>query len=157
MGLRNILQGTEPTLRKNSRVVTEFNPRLHKLLDDMRETMLAANGLGLAAPQVGVLRRVFVADAGDGLIEFINPAIIEWWGEQVGNEGCLSVPERQEEVVRPMYVTVEAVGRDGKPFTLKASGLMARCVCHEIDHLDGVLYTDYEGGNAVPSSGEKAR
>ena len=150
MAIRKIVKIGDSKLRKRCREVEVIDRRIITLLDDMTDTLREAQGVGLAAPQVGVLRRVVVADAGDGLIEFINPVIVEWSEEQTGPEGCLSVPDRQEEVTRPMYVTVEAVGRDGKPFTLKASGLMARCLCHETDHLDGVLYIDYEDGDAMP-------
>jgi len=155
MGLRNILQGTEPTLRKNSRVVTEFNPRLHKLLDDMRETMLAANGLGLAAPQVGVLRRaVLVVDTNvepedengefeEKIIELINPEIIKKaGGVQDGSEGCLSMPGVFGMVRRPVEVTVRAQDRFGETFEITGVDLTARAYCHEIDHLNGVLFTD---------------
>ncbi len=165
MAIRRVLKINEETddakLRKRSREVDVINKRIITLLDDMAQTMREANGVGLAAPQVGVLRRVVVADAGDGLVEFINPVLVEWSGEQCGPEGCLSVPDRQEEVKRPMYVTVDAIDRNGQPFTMKASGLMARCLCHEIDHLDGVLYIDYDEGDALPreepeEKGEKA-
>lgn len=154
MGLRNIIQDTDPTLRKVSRVVTEFNPRLHKLLDDMRETMLNANGLGLAAPQVGVLRRVVlvvdtnkVAEEGsdepvDQIIELINPELIASRGEQDGSEGCLSMPGLYGMVIRPMQVKVQAQDRYGNTFDVWGKGLTARAFCHEIDHLDGVLFPD---------------
>lgn len=153
MGLRNILRDTDPTLRKKSRVVTDFNPRLHKLLDDMRETMLNANGLGLAAPQVGVLRRVVLVvdtniDAGENgeaeeqIIELINPEIIEKTGEQDGSEGCLSMPGLYGMVKRPIEVVVRAQDRNGKTFTARGVRLTARAFCHEIDHLDGILFSD---------------
>jgi len=155
MGLRNILQGTEPTLRKKSREVTEFNPRLHKLLDDMHETMLASNGLGLAAPQVGILRRVvLVVDtnvepeegqekAAEKVIELINPDIInKAGGVQDGSEGCLSMPGVFGMVRRPVEVTVRAQDRFGETFEISGEGLTARAYCHEIDHLNGVLFTD---------------
>ena len=116
---------------------------MRKFLDDMLETMYASNGCGLAAPQVGILRRYCVVDVGDGLIELINPVIEKKSGEQIGNEGCLSIPERYEEVSRPMKVTVRAQDRYGKTFTVKAEGLKARAFCHEIDHLDGVMFIDH--------------
>ena len=161
MGLRNILQGTEPALRKKSRVVTEFNPRLHKLLDDMHETMLASNGLGLAAPQVGVLRRVVLvvdtnvesgdeSDESNGsdepvekIIELINPEIInKAGGVKDGSEGCLSMPGVFGMVRRPVEVTVRAQDRYGETFEVSGVDLTARAFCHEIDHLNGVLFTD---------------
>ena len=156
MGLRNILQSTEPALRKKSRVITEFDPRLHKLLDDMHETMQNANGLGLAAPQVGVLRRaVLVVDtnaedvADDGtdepvemVIELINPEIISSSGEEDGSEGCLSMPGVFGMVKRPKAVTVRAQDRFGNTFEVSGEGLTARAFCHEIDHLEGVLFAD---------------
>ncbi|NLB29684.1 MAG: peptide deformylase [Clostridiales bacterium] len=154
MGLRNILQGTDPTLRKQSRIVKDFNSRLHKLLDDMRETMKSANGLGLAAPQVGVLRRaVLVVDTsraqneGDDeceecIIELVNPKIIVGEGEQDGSEGCLSLPGVYGMVKRPMNVMVRAQDRYGEPIEIWGRGLTARALCHEINHLDGILFAD---------------
>lgn len=142
MALRNIVLQGEPCLTKKCRPVTEFNGRLHTLLDDLKDTLLDSGGVGLAAPQVGILRRVVVIDVGQGLIELINPEIIEKSGEQAGAEGCLSVPGRQGYVVRPNHVTVRAVDRKGKPFEITGEGLLARALCHEIDHLDGVMYVD---------------
>ena len=152
MGLRNILQSTEPALRKKSRVITEFDPRLHKLLDDMHETMQNANGLGLAAPQVGVLRRaVLVVDTNVGddtdepaemVIELINPEIISSSGEEESSEGCLSMPGVFGMVKRPTAVTVRAQDRFGNTFEVSGEGLTARAFCHEIDHLEGVLFAD---------------
>ena len=149
MALRNILNSDDPALKKNSRSVTDYNRRLHILLDDMRETLLDANGLGLAAPQVGVLRRVALIvdtcieadDTEDRIIELVNPEIITCSGEQTGNEGCLSVPGVYGIVKRPQEVVARAYDRRGKPFELTASGLTARAVCHEIDHLNGVVFT----------------
>ena len=120
----------------------KFDLRLWLLLRDMADTMYKADGVGLAAPQVGILRRVVVVDTGDGLVELINPEIIAREGEQAGAEGCLSLPGRQGYVVRPQKVTVRALDRKGKPFEITAEGLKARAICHEIDHLDGVLYID---------------
>ena len=150
MAMRNILTGDEPRLRKKSRPVTEFNDRLHELLDDMRETLLKADGVGLAAPQVGVLRRVvLVLDINieaendeDKLIELVNPEIIEVSGEQTGAEGCLSFPGQYGIVTRPDTVTVKAQDRYGKEFTVTGFGLTGRCFCHEIDHLDGIVFLD---------------
>ena len=142
MALRNILTKEDQTLYKKCRPVTEFNARLHQLLDDMADTLIESNGVGLAAPQVGILRRFCVVDVGDGLIELINPVITEKSGSQVGSEGCLSIPDRYEEVTRPMTVTVRAQNRKGENITITAEGFKARAFCHEIDHLDGVLYID---------------
>ena len=144
MALREILRDDNDTLRKVSRPVTKFNQRLHDLLDDMQETLDEANGLGLAAPQVGILRRaVLVVNDEDEVCELINPEIVSAEGEQEGFEGCLSVPGFYGVVKRPMTVTVKAFDRYGKPFTLTGEGVTARCFCHEIDHLDGHLYTEY--------------
>ncbi len=142
MALRNIRTDGDPILRKKSRVVTEFNERLFDLLDDMAETMYAAPGVGLAGPQVGVLRRVVVLDVGDGLIELINPEITSEEGEQTGEEGCLSLPGLCGNVKRPASVVVKAQNREGKWCFYKGTELKARCFCHEIDHLDGILYKD---------------
>ena len=142
MGLRKILDDKDPALHKVCRPVEKFDGKLHKLLDDMAETMYKAEGVGLAAPQIGILRRFCVVDVGDGLIELINPVIIEKSGSQTGSEGCLSVPERFEEVERPLKVTVRAQDRNGNNIVVSAEGFKARAFCHEIDHLDGVLYID---------------
>jgi len=150
MAIRNIVKVGDELLRKTSRPVTIIDKRIITLLDDMAQTMYESGGVGLAAPQVGVLRRVVVADCGDGLIELINPELISWEGGQTDPEGCLSVPDRSEPTTRPMRVTVEAIDRAGKPFTIKVSGLTARCLCHEIDHLDGILYIDYAEGKIDP-------
>ncbi|MDO4741109.1 MAG: peptide deformylase [Eubacteriales bacterium] len=142
MAVRNILREGEDTLRKTCRPVDKIEKRLHVLLDDMAETMYAADGVGLAAPQVGVLRRVVVIDVGDGLLEMINPEIIETEGEKVSVEGCLSVPGRRCTVQRPTRVVARAKDRKGREFTVEGTGLLAIALCHEIDHLDGVLYID---------------
>ena len=149
MALRNILIEGEPTLEKTSRPVTEFNDRLHTLLDDMRETLIDSNGVGLAAPQVGVLRRavlVLETNVEEGedeyIIELINPEIIKTEGEQTGPEGCLSVPGVYGCVTRPEYVVVRAQDRDGNSFEVEGWGLTARAFCHEIDHLDGHLFLE---------------
>ena len=132
----------DETLRKISKPMQKFDLRLWLLLRDMADTMYNADGVGLAAPQVGILRRVVVIDVGDGLLELVNPEIIETEGEQGGAEGCLSVPGRRGFVVRPNKVTVRARDRKGKEFTVTGEGLKARALCHEIDHLDGVMYVD---------------
>ena len=142
MAVRNILREGEDTLRKICRPVDKNEKRLHVLLDDMAETMYAADGVGLAAPQVGVLRRIVVIDVGEGLLELINPEIIETEGEKVGVEGCLSVPGRRCTVKRPTRVVVRAKNRKGKEIEVEGTGLLAVALCHEIDHLDGVLYID---------------
>ena len=148
MALRNILTKEEPTLYKHCRPVTAFNERLHQLLDDMAETLKQANGVGLAAPQVGVLRRAVLVietnvpvDQEEYIIELINPEIIERSGVQRGAEGCLSVPGEYGLVERPMHVKVRAQDRFGEWFEVEGTGLTARCFCHEIDHLDGVVFT----------------
>ena len=148
MATRNIMTKEEPLLYKKSRPVKAFDARLHQLLDDMAETLLASGGVGLAAPQVGVLRRavlVIETNVPEGeeeqLIELINPEIIESSGEQYGAEGCLSFPDEYGLVRRPMDVTVRAQDRSGEFFTVSGTGLTARCFCHEIDHLDGVVFT----------------
>ena len=142
MALRNILTEEEPLLHKTSRIVTDFDERLHTLLDDMRETLADANGVGLAAPQVGVLRRVVLVDNGEKVLELINPEILEQSGEQTGAEGCLSVPGRYGIVTRPNYVKVRAQDRYGNWFEEAGEALTARAFCHELEHLDGHLYTE---------------
>ena len=143
MALLNILKKDDPALRKKSREVEQVTPRIITLLDDMIETLHDANGAGLAAPQVGVLRRVCIVETPDtGLVEFINPVIIERVGEQEELEGCLSIPGEWGYTRRPQKVTVEAIDRRGEKFTVTGEGLAARAFCHELDHLDGVLYTD---------------
>ena len=142
MALRNILTEGEPALNKVSRKVTQFNDRLHELIDDMVETLKSANGVGLAAPQVGVLRRVVVVDIGDEVLELVNPEILEESGEQTGLEGCLSVPGKYGIVTRPNIVKIRAQDRDGEWFEAEGEALIARAFCHELDHLDGHLYTE---------------
>lgn len=142
MAIRNIVKVGDDILRKKSREVTKFDARLHQLLDDMKQTLYKSNGVGLAAVQVGVLRRVVVIDCGDGYIELINPEITEREGEQEEVEGCLSVPGRNGITKRPMKVTLKAQNRDGKWCVYQGEGLKARCFCHELDHLDGILFTD---------------
>ena len=143
MALRNIVLQGDEVLTKVCRPVTEFNDRLHTLLDDMPETLLASGGVGLAAPQVGILRRVCVGqNEDDEIIELINPEIIETEGEETALEGCLSVPGKYGEVTRPYYVRVRAQDRDGEWFEAEDEGLTARCFCHEIEHLDGHLFVE---------------
>lgn len=142
MAIRNIIQVGDPTLRKKSFEVVDFGPKTHQLLDDMKDTLIRANGAGLAAPQVGVLRRIFVVSVDNKYYECINPVIISKKGKQVGEEGCLSVKGKYGTVERPYLVTVKAFDRNGKPFTVKAEGFLARAFCHENDHLDGILYID---------------
>ena len=144
MGVIQIVKeaDNEEFLRKKSRVVTEITPRIITLLDDMIETMRKANGCGLAAVQVGVLRRVVVIETEEGLFEFINPVIIKQSGCQEGTEGCLSLPGKWGLTRRPERVTVRAMDRNGDTFELTGEGLLAKAICHEVDHLDGILYTD---------------
>ena len=142
MALRNIIQVGDPTLRKKSFEVTSFDSKLAQLLDDMKETLIKANGAGLAAPQVGVLRRVFIVSAEDKYYECVNPKIISQSGKQKGEEGCLSVRGKYGTVERPLKVVVKAFDRNGKEITIKAQGFLARAFCHENDHLDGILYID---------------
>ena len=143
MAKLKILKVGDETLRKVSRPVDAITPRIIRLLDDMIETMRAADGVGLAAPQVGVLRRIVVIETPDeGLIELINPKIIAFAGEQESEEGCLSVPGRWGMTKRPMHVTVRALNRKGETVDINGSGLLAKAFCHEIDHLDGKLYID---------------
>ena len=142
MGLRKILTVIEPSLHKMCRPVEQFDGKLHKLLDDMKETLLDAGGVGLAAPQVGILRRVVVVDTGEEILELVNPELLETSGEQVGAEGCLSVPGKYGLVKRPMVAKVRAQDRNGDYFEAEGEELIARCFCHEIDHLDGIVYTE---------------
>ena len=142
MAIRNIRTEEDPILRKKSREVTDIDDRILTLLDDMADTMYDAEGVGLAAVQVGVLRRVVVIDIGDGLMELINPEITERDGRQCEIEGCLSLPGKSGYTMRPETVKVKALNREGKWCVYKGEGLKARAFCHELDHLDGVLYTD---------------
>ena len=145
MALRKILTDKEPALHKVCKPVTDFDAKLHKLLDDMTETLIESGGVGLAAPQVGILRRVFLVDVGmeeNEIVEFINPEIIETDGEQVGPEGCLSVPGKYGLVKRPYYTKVRAQDRNGEWFEAEGEELIGRCFCHENDHLDGIIYTE---------------
>ena len=142
MALRQIITEGDPKLGKVCRPVTNFDKKLHDLLDDMNETLIHSGGVGLAAPQVGILRRVVVVDTGDDILELVNPEIIETSGEQDGIEGCLSVPGVYGFVKRPNIVTVQAQDRNGNWFEVTAEELIARCFCHECEHLDGHLYKE---------------
>ena len=140
MAIRQIVKEGDDVLTKKCREVVKFDDRLFTLLDDMKETLELAQGVGLAAPQVGILRRVVIIDIGEGPIELINPVIIEQSGEQEGLEGCLSCPGEWGITKRPMNVTVKAQDRNGKEFTMSGEGLLAKAFCHELDHLDGIIY-----------------
>ena len=142
MGMRKILTDKEPALHKVCKPVEKFDSKLHKLLDDMAETLAEANGVGLAAPQVGILRRVVIVDTGEEILELVNPTMLETSGEQVGAEGCLSVPGKYGLVKRPNYAKVRAQDREGNWFEAEGEALIARCFCHELDHLDGIVYTE---------------
>lgn len=142
MAIRNIVKYGDDVLRKICRSQLTFDDRLAQMLDDMAETMYKADGCGLAASQIGVLRRVCIVDVGDGLIELVNPVIIESSGAQIEEEGCLSFPGEFGKTKRPMTVKVRAQDRNGNTFVVEGSGLKARAFCHEIDHLDGIVYKD---------------
>ena len=143
MAIRKIIElGADDVLRKRCRKVERFDERLHTLLDDMAETMYANDGAGLAAPQVGLLKRCVVIDVGEGLIELVNPEIVSTEGEMTVIEGCLSVPGRSGRVVRPEKVTLKAQDRHGEAVEMTGEGFLAMAMCHELDHLDGVLYVD---------------
>ena len=165
MALRNILRFGEPTLEKTCRPVKDFNERIHVLLDDMRDTLLMADGVGLAAPQVGVLRRIcIVMDTNledktpeEQIIELVNPEIIHSEGEQTGNEGCLSLPGEFGVVTRPNIVTVRAFDRYGNEFEYTGEGLTARAFCHELDHLDGHLFTEFADHMLTPEEMDALR
>ena len=141
MALRKILTDAEPALHKTCKPVENFDSRLHTLLDDMCQTLIDSGGVGLAAPQV-ILRRVVLVDAGDEILELVNPSLVETDGEQVGAEGCLSVPGKYGLVKRPYYAKVRAQDRDGNWYEAEGEELIARCFCHELDHLDGIIYTE---------------
>lgn len=140
MAIRNIVKDGDSILNKKCRPVEKFDSKLADLLDDMAETMHLANGVGLAAPQVGILRRIVVIDVGDGVIELINPQIIAFSGEQEGVEGCLSFPGEWGITKRPQYVKVKAFDRNGNEFTMDGKDLLAKAFCHEIDHLNGIVF-----------------
>ena len=142
MGIRKILTVKDPALHKVCKPVEKFDAKLHKLLDDMAETLEEANGVGLAAPQIGILRRIVIVDTGEEILELVNPTMVETSGEQEGAEGCLSVPGKYGIVKRPYYATVRAQDRFGEWFEVQGEELIARCFCHELDHLDGIVYTE---------------
>ncbi len=152
MAYRNIVKRGDEVLTKKCRPVENFDKKLHILLDDMAQTMYKAQGVGLAGPQVGILRRLAVVDVGEGLIELVNPVIIEREGEEDGVEGCLSCPDIWGVVGRPTKITVKAYDRNGKEFTVTVEGFFARACCHEIDHLDGI--TIYESARRMISPEE---
>ena len=141
MALRKILTDAEPALHKTCKPVENFDKKLHILLDDMRDTLIDSCGVGLAAPQVGILRRVVLVDTGDEILELINPTLVETDGLQEGPEGCLSVPGKYGLVKRPYYAKVRAQDRYGDWYEAEGEELIARCFCHELDHLDGIIYT----------------
>ena len=151
MAKRQIRLSTDEVLRKTCKPVKEITANTLTLLEDMAETMYDANGVGLAAPQVGILKRIVVIDIGEGLVELINPVIVETKGLQIDYEGCLSVPGTSARVERPAYVKVEALDRNGVPIVVEGEELMAVALCHELDHLDGVLYID----KALPEEEEE--
>ena len=146
MALRTIRIQGDPVLEKTCREITEMNEKIQVLIDDMLETMYEANGVGLAAPQVGILKRLVVMDCGDGPIVMINPQIIETSGEQTGDEGCLSLPGKAAQVTRPNYVKARFLDEDMEECEIEATELLARCICHECDHLDGHMYTEKAEG-----------
>ena len=142
MGLRKILTDAEPALHKVCKPVINFDGRLHSLLEDMKETLIDSGGVGLAAPQVGILRRVVLVDIGDEILELVNPTLVSTDGEQEGPEGCLSIPGKYGLVKRPYYAKVRAQDREGNWYEAEGEELIARCFCHELDHLDGIVYTE---------------
>lgn len=142
MAIRNIRTDEDPILRKNSRTVEKIDERITQLLDDMIDTMYHANGVGLAAPQIGILKRIIVIDVGDGIIELINPEFVDQSGSQIDVEGCLSVPNETGNVERPMFAKVKGLNREGKEIYVEGEELLARALCHEIDHLNGILFID---------------
>ncbi len=156
MAILNILKEGDETLRKKCRKVEEITPRIHQLLDDMHETLEKAQGVGLAAPQIGVLRRIVIVEIDDVKYEMINPEIIATKGKQTEIEACLSVPETFGSVERPAWVKVRAMDRNGNVYEAEGEGLMARCFCHELDHLDGILYIDKATETFGPDDVEEA-
>lgn len=147
MALRTIRLQGDPVLAKNCREITEITPKIKELIGDMLDTMYEANGVGLAAPQVGILKRIVVIDVGEGPVVMINPVILETSGEQTGDEGCLSLPGKAGTVTRPNYVKAKAFNENMQEYEIEGIELMARAICHELDHLDGHMYTELvEGG-----------
>ena len=159
MALREIRVQGDPVLGKACKPITEVTPKIVDLIDDMIETMYEANGVGLAAPQVGILKRLVVIDVGEGPIVMINPKILETSGSQTGSEGCLSVPGKNGTVTRPMYVKAEFYGEDMEKYVIEGEELLARAICHELDHLDGKLYVELVEGklrdNEIDGYGEE--
>jgi peptide deformylase len=149
MAIRNIRELGDEILTKTAREVTELTPKITELIDDMFETMYAANGCGLAAPQVGIRKRVVVIDCGDQPLVLINPVILKTSGSQTGSEGCLSVPGKAGIVTRPNYAKVKALNENFEEYIVEGEELLARCLCHEIDHLDGILYVDKVEGELM--------
>ncbi|SHJ95077.1 peptide deformylase [Paramaledivibacter caminithermalis] len=142
MAIRNIRIDDDPILRKKSRTVEKIDDRILQLIDDMIDTMYEANGVGLAAPQIGILKRIIVIDVGDGIIELINPEFVSQSGSQIDEEGCLSIPNKTGNVERPRFVKVRGLNREGKEIYVEGEELLARALCHEIDHLNGILFID---------------
>ncbi len=155
MAIRNIRIFGDDVLRKNAKEVSELTPRIEILIEDMFETMYDAEGVGLAAPQVGILKRIFTVDVGENPLTFINPVIVETSGEQTDDEGCLSNPGKIGQVTRPDYVKVRAFDKGMKEFELEATGLLARAILHEYDHLDGILFIDKVNGEVKEITSEE--
>ena len=142
MAVRKVVTFGDPVLREKAKDVHKVSRKIQELVTDLLDTMYAHNGVGLAAPQIGILKRIAVIDVGDGIIELINPEIISVSGSEIADEGCLSVPGKYGKVERPTKVTVHAMGRDGNEYEITGEGLLARALCHEIDHLDGTVFVD---------------
>lgn len=157
MAIRNIRTEGDEILRKKCKEITKMTPKIRILIDDMLETMYDANGVGLAGPQVGILKRVVVIDVGEGPIILINPVIMETSGEQTGGEGCLSIPGKTATVTRPNYVKVKALDKDMNEIIVEGTELLARAICHECDHLDGALYVDIAEGEVMDTEEYYAR
>ena len=156
MALRTIRLQGDPVLTKTCREIKEMTPKIKELIEDMLDTMYEANGVGLAGPQVGVLKRIVVIDIGEGPVVMINPMILESSGEQTGDEGCLSLPGRAGVVTRPDYVKAKALNEDMEEYIIEGTGLMARAICHELDHLDGHMYTEKVEGSLHDVTYEEA-
>ncbi len=155
MALRDIRIQGDPVLEKKCKEVTEMTPRMKELVGDMLDTMYEANGVGLAAPQVGILKRVVVIDVGEGPIVMVNPVILEVSGEQTGNEGCLSLPGKAGQVTRPNYVKARAYDENMTLFEIEGTELLARAICHELDHLEGHMYTEKVEGQLIDTDSEE--
>lgn len=155
MALRTIRTQGDPCLNKVCKEVTQVNERTLTLIEDMLDTMYEADGVGLAAPQVGILKRIVVIDVGEGPIVMINPVILETGGSQTGNEGCLSVPGKAGIVTRPNYVKAKAYNEEMKEYVVEGEGLLARAICHELAHLDGHLYTELVEGDLIDTGSEE--